>query len=51
MKYVRPELDFVRFDKVDILTDSDELPIIPAGEDLEPESFDEPGDFIDPAGD
>ena len=42
MKYTRPELEHIRFENVDILTDSDELPIIPAGEELEPDSFDEP---------
>ena len=48
MKYTRPELDDVRFENVDILTDSDELPIIPA-EFEEPEGFEEPADFVDPA--
>ena len=40
MKYTRPELDYVRFTNVDILTDSDELPIIPAEAGDELESFD-----------
>jgi hypothetical protein len=40
MKYTRPELDYVRFTNVDILTDSDELPIIPAEAEDELESFD-----------
>ena len=42
MKYVRPEMDYVRFENNDILTDSNELPIIPAEVGEEPASFDEP---------
>lgn len=32
MKYVRPELELIRFDNRDILTDSNELPILPLEE-------------------
>lgn len=42
MKYTRPEVDFVRFENVDILTDSDELPIIPAEVEDDLESFGAP---------
>ena len=38
MKYVNAELEIIRFDNHDILTDSNELPIIPAEE--EPVDFD-----------
>ena len=42
MRYLRPEMDVTLFTKGDILTDSNELPIIPSelGEDLD--NFDEP---------
>lgn len=42
MRYVKPELELIRFQNHDILTDSDELPIIPAEVGEEPASFDEP---------
>ena len=49
MKYMRPKLEWIRFENGDILTESNELPIIPAEEEPIPESFDEPkeptGDF------
>jgi hypothetical protein len=32
MKYTRPELEWIRFENGDILTESSELPIIPAQE-------------------
>ena len=32
MKYMRPELEWIRFENGDILTESSELPIIPAQE-------------------
>lgn len=35
MPYKKPELDYIRFENTDILTDSNELPIIPAAEDEE----------------
>ena len=37
MKYMRPELEWIRFENGDILTESSELPIIPAqvGEEAE----------------
>ena len=35
MRYLRPEMDVTLFAKGDILTDSNELPIIPAAEDGE----------------
>ncbi|MBR5095299.1 MAG: hypothetical protein IK095_09395 [Oscillospiraceae bacterium] len=44
MKYTKPETELIRFENSDILTDSDELPIIPAGSGDETESFDEPTD-------
>ena len=42
MRYLRPEMDVTLFAKSDILTDSNELPIVPSelGEDLD--NFDEP---------
>ena len=47
MKYTRPEMEYIRFEDVDILTESNELPIMHV--DLEePESFSEPAD---PSGD
>lgn len=49
MKYTNPKLEVIRFENYDILTDSDELPIIPA-EIEEPESFDEPVEVVDPTG-
>ena len=42
MFYTRPEMDVVIFAKGDILTDSNELPIIPSELGDEPASFDEP---------
>ena len=30
MKYVRPEVEWIRFESGDILTESSELPIVPA---------------------
>ena len=35
MPYKKPELDYIRLENTDILTDSNELPIIPAAEDEE----------------
>ena len=35
MQYRKPELESIRFENTDILTDSNELPIIPAAEDEE----------------
>ena len=35
MPYKKPELESIRFENRDILTDSNELPIIPAAEDEE----------------
>ena len=32
MKYMRPELEWIRFENGDILTESSELPIQPASE-------------------
>jgi hypothetical protein len=49
MKYLRPELEFVRFANVDILTDSDALPIETESVIIdEPASFDEVVDFEEP---
>ena len=42
MPYLRPEMEIVRFATCDILTDSNELPIIPAEIEDDLESFDEP---------
>ena len=39
MRYVKPELELIRFQNHDILTDSDELPIVPAEAGDELESF------------
>ena len=33
MQYTKPELELIRFEKRDILTDSSELPFVPASED------------------
>ena len=44
MRYVKPKLELIRFQNHDILTDSDELPIVPAEVDGELESFDEPNE-------
>ena len=38
MKYTRSEMEFIRFENADILTDSDDTPII-TGEELEPDNF------------
>ena len=35
MPYKKPELEYIRFENTDILTESNELPIIPAAEDGE----------------
>ena len=35
MQYRKPELEYIRFENRDILTGSNELPIIPAAEDGE----------------
>ena len=35
MQYRKPELEYIRFENRDMLTDSNELPIIPAAEDGE----------------
>ena len=35
MPYKKPELEYIRFVNIDILTDSNELPFIPAAEDEE----------------
>ncbi len=45
MKYTRPELEWIRFENGDILTESSELPIIPAQEGDEVEEILEGGDF------
>ena len=47
MKYTRPELEWIRFENGDILTESNDLPIIPAQEGDEAEEIHEPteGDF------
>ena len=37
MKYARPEMEWIRFENGDILTESTEMPIIPAGTGEEPE--------------
>ena len=34
-QYRKPELEYIRFENQDILTDSNALPIIPAAEDEE----------------
>ena len=39
MKYMRPEMEFIRFENADILTDSDDTPDIPAVEEPEPDNF------------
>ena len=44
MRYAGPELDYVRFENADVLTDSDELPIVPA------EAGDDTGAFGDTEG-
>ena len=44
MRYVKPELELIRFQNHDILTDSDELPIVPAEAGDELESFDDPNE-------
>lgn len=45
MKYTRPELEWIRFENRDILTESSELPIIPAEMGDETENLDLGGDF------
>ena len=42
MKYSRPEMEFVRFTNQDILTESNDTPIMPAEIGDEPASFDQP---------
>lgn len=42
MKYMRPEMEFVRFTNQDILTESNDTPIFPAEIGEEPASFDQP---------
>ncbi len=43
MKYTRPELEWIRFENGDILTESNELPITPAELGDEAEALEEPG--------
>ncbi len=45
MRYTRPELEWIRFENGDILTESSELPIIPAELGEETESLTPGGDF------
>ena len=39
MKYTTPDLETIRFENGDILTESEELPIVPAEEEDQPMSF------------
>ena len=39
MQYEKPELEVIRFTNTDILTNSEELPIIPAEEEEMPSDF------------
>ncbi len=45
MRYTRPELEWIRFENGDILTESSELPIDPAKLGEETESLTPDGDF------
>lgn len=45
MRYTRPELEWIRFESGDILTESSELPIIPAELGDETERLAPGGDF------
>ena len=45
MRYTRPELEWIRFENGDILTESSELPIIPAELGEETEGLTPDGDF------
>lgn len=39
MQYTKPELELIRFENRDILTESNELPFVPASEEEEPGDF------------
>ena len=45
MRYTRPKLEWIRFENGDILTESSELPIIPAELGEETEGLTPGGDF------
>ncbi len=45
MRYLTPELELIRFENGDILTDSNELPIIPATDGGETNGLDGSGSF------